>query len=241
MCMYWQGGSLTHVKRSIAAIDPRRWTITYDDQSPIAVVHGVEMPRHWSGGFETSSHVHVLFKVKIVGQDPYLYDMKVFGMRFEEIADRTWDGSGSEEDHLRPKPRDVSSNVEETRYPITTRSMKEIAQQLPGVLASMMEHFVRQPLGTDEPREIDPRGPRVKALRKSIETRQARTRVTPEHLREVAAVYRAHPRNPRRHIAQQFNTSESNANRWIRLAREEGILGPSLGKGIVGEAGAEDA
>lgn len=225
------------MKRTIAAIDPRRWTITYDDQSPIAVVHGVEMPRHWSGGFETPSHVCAHFKVKIVGQDPFVYDMRVFGMRFEELADRAWDGSGTEEDYLPPKPREFSSNVEETRYPITTRSMKEIAQQLPRVLASMMEHFVRQPLGTDERGEIGPRGRRVKALRKSIETRQARTRVTPEHLREVAAVYRAHTRNPRRHIAQQFNTSESNANRWIRLAREEGILGPSLGKGIVGEEG----
>lgn len=62
-----------------------------------------------------------------------------------------------------------------------------------------------------------------------------RTRVTTEHLRKVAQVYRdahAHGRPPTQAVADEFATSHSTAARWVGLARRREFLPPTQpGKG----------
>lgn len=64
-----------------------------------------------------------------------------------------------------------------------------------------------------------------------------RNRVTKEHLRQVAAVYRKAQEAgepPTMAVAEAFQASHSTATRWVGLARNEGFLGPAQ-KGKSGE------
>lgn len=56
--------------------------------------------------------------------------------------------------------------------------------------------------------------------------------LTDEHLRAVAAVYRASVPTgaPNREIAKAFSVSVKTAARWVALARKHRYLGPSIGK-----------
>ena len=70
------------------------------------------------------------------------------------------------------------------------------------------------------------------ALHEAINARKtSRNRITEEHLARVAAVYRQAIDEgvpPKQAVASELHASTSTAGRWINLARQRGILGPTL-------------
>jgi hypothetical protein len=70
------------------------------------------------------------------------------------------------------------------------------------------------------------------ALHQAISSRKPRrNRITTEHLVQVAKVYRRAIDDgvpPKQAVSIEFHASESTAGRWISLARQRGILGPTL-------------
>ena len=76
----------------------------------------------------------------------------------------------------------------------------------------------------------------TKTLRGEIEQRVARRTMTDEFLRDVARVYRSNLENhPRDAVADQFTVALSTAARYVKLARDRGLLGKALGPGQAGE------
>jgi hypothetical protein len=59
-------------------------------------------------------------------------------------------------------------------------------------------------------------------------TRRRRREVTPELLAEVAEVYRgSNPRKPTESVAAYYGVSQATASRWIKAARDSGLLEPA--------------
>lgn len=66
-----------------------------------------------------------------------------------------------------------------------------------------------------------------------------RRRATPERLRQVADIYLAAPRRPRKAVMDQMGLTARTADRLVSLAREAGML-PPVGAGRAPVAAAPD-
>lgn len=58
-------------------------------------------------------------------------------------------------------------------------------------------------------------------------TGHRRRKITPEHLEEVARIYLAAEEKPTRAVQLQFGVAHSTAAKWVRAAREQGLLPPA--------------
>lgn len=76
----------------------------------------------------------------------------------------------------------------------------------------------------------------LRTMRRSLDESGARRKMTPDHLRQVAAIYRANPALPRQAVAEQFTTTPSTASKWIRAARDAGYLKQAPKPGVSGES-----
>ncbi len=59
-----------------------------------------------------------------------------------------------------------------------------------------------------------------------------RRRITAEHLEQVAALYRqyaAASKRPTEEVANAFGVPRDTASKWVRRARDAGLLGPTVG------------
>ena len=76
----------------------------------------------------------------------------------------------------------------------------------------------------------------AKKLRGEVEQRVARRTMTDHFLGEVADTYRSHlDTHPRDAVADKFTVSLSTAARYVKLARDRGLLGKAPGPGKPGE------
>jgi hypothetical protein len=83
--------------------------------------------------------------------------------------------------------------------------------------------------------DVSAEGGREMVRKARIARREARRRVTPELLQEVASVYRAHiDGQPTEAVAEHFNKAHRTAALYVKQAREAGFLGASV-RGKAGE------
>ncbi|MDP9403839.1 MAG: hypothetical protein M3P85_11070 [Actinomycetota bacterium] len=74
--------------------------------------------------------------------------------------------------------------------------------------------------------ELDPVGNEATAELEAALGSVGRRRfvLTDEHLAEVAKVYIANPKTPTKAVAEHFFTSRQNAGKWVRAARDAGLI-----------------
>lgn len=143
------------------------------------------------------------------------------------------------------RPRCVAIRSTETGPPITTTLLK--SSYLPAigrlVREAVAENAVRLVRtvdgevigvhGVSSPdlfSTLDERTTDIDAAVANLEVGERRWRMTDEHLREVASVYRdafAKGDPTARAIAERWGTTEQNARRWVLRARKEGLLPPT--------------
>jgi hypothetical protein len=84
-----------------------------------------------------------------------------------------------------------------------------------------------------EPRQLQGAG----ELRQKVDASRRRWRMTDDHLRRVADVYRDNPRDaagrraPVNAVMEQFGTTRPTAGRWVMKARKRGFLPPATDSG----------
>jgi hypothetical protein len=194
-----------------------RWFIApVDDDDPYLApddrrvpVAGHAVPRHFTGGFQIEGG-SVEVTVRMHRGEPIVERVEIIGTVFRE-------------------------------GPVGSRQFGPVSPELVRRVAGALRHEVPRviaqwaPLVEDPGNGYRPDTHAQRAMRRDTDAKLARTKLTAEHLSEVARIYRDAPSLPRQAVVDYFGTNENTASRWIRAARERGLLGSAPGPGVSGE------
>lgn len=125
----------------------------------------------------------------------------------------------------------TASAVEVVGDTVTAADMRQVARDLDQLVESAVVNWSHTPMRwatgelAEDPQYALPASAEAhRAHHDATGRRQRRRDLTPTLLREVADVYREGGRTPTEAVRQHFVVSRATASRWVRAARDEGIL-----------------
>lgn len=189
------------------------------------MVGGVPMPRAVAGWFGVPAHgVVAEVSFHVLDGEPVVDDVRVVGTRWPSARP---DDDAATRDRLRAQHRLGPTQ------PVTPAALRAVAAELDRGVRDILMLFA--PEYEVDGRTVHKRA-ELRAVRQGVEQAQARRRMTPDLLAEVATVYRSNEDLlPRQAVAQRWGISPHTASKWIREARDRGYLGAAPAPGVQGE------
>lgn len=194
----------------------QRWVLRGSDDPYLAPdprtvpIAGHAVPRHFTGGYQLEGGGSVELTVRMVAGSPVVERFEVIGAVRREGPTAT-----------------------RTFAPVTPEQIRKAAaalkHELPLVLAEWAPFVLGEWGGLEKDEKVK------KLIRRDVDGKVARRKLTPDHLQEVARIYRSAPSLPRQAVIDWFDTNENTANRWISAARRAGLLGEAPAPGVGGE------
>lgn len=196
----------------------KRWVNRHDHDPYLApdtrtvLVEGHAIPRHFTGGYQMDDGTSVEITVRMAGGVPIVERFEVIGRVVREGPTGSRMFAGVTPDQIRA-------------------AASELKHELGRVLAEWVPVVLLDDGNAGQSRDTQLQG----NIRREIDSKLARRKITPDLLRDVADTYRNAPSIPRQAVIDRFNVPESTANRWIRAARDQGFLGEAPKPGVAGE------
>lgn len=195
-----------------------------------ASVGGVAVPRRFTAQFPLDrAQLNVRVTVRIAAGAAHVEQIEIAGQP-KRPSQQVPGESDNDFARRQLSERQMTGPTE----PVTPNALRELAKCLDiEVQKAVLMWAPLHELDDSGRTFLDKR--ELRKMRRSLDENGARRKMTPDHLRQVAAVYRANPALPRRAVKDHFNTTPSNASKWIRAARDAGYLKEAPKPGVSGE------